>query len=98
MGNEGGVVVAETERRRQPFRSSDKWQMWISCCGLMYLVTVVAFAQSQDAINATVFERMANIALRLDKIENYITAMIVALVSNLIAHIVSIKTQRNRRG
>lgn len=81
-----------------PARSSDQWQMWITCAGLFYLVTVVAFAQSQDAINATVFERMANIASRLDKIETYLTATIVALISNLVAHIVNIKTQRNRRG
>lgn len=91
--------MAIEERRQQVIRWTDIAQLWCVGFGLIFAVTVVALGQSQDSINATVMERIANINIRLDRMENYLTAAIVALISNLVAHIVNIKTSRgNRRG
>lgn len=78
-------------------RRSDLAQLFLTGFALFCVATVVVAGQSQEAINATVFERLASIVARLDKIENYLTATIVALISNLVAHIVNIKTQRSSR-
>lgn len=92
--------MAELDRRQaRVIRWTDMAQLWCIGFGLIFAVTVVALGQSQDSINATVAERIANINFRLDRMENYLTAAIVALISNLVAHIVNIKTSRgNRRG
>lgn len=78
-------------------RRADKIQLWCTGFGLIFLLTVVLLAQSQETINATVSERLTYINLRLDRIEGYLTATIVALISNLVAHVVSIQASRGNR-
>lgn len=79
-------------------RRSDKVQLWCVGFGLVFMLTIVVSGQSQEAVNATLFERINGITHRLDTIERYLTATIVALISNLIAHIASIRSQQRRRG
>jgi len=80
-----------------PMTNSDRAQLWLVGFALVFILTVVLAGQSQEAINATLVERMAGITLRLDRIDNYQTATIVALVSNLIAHIISIRSNRKSK-
>ena len=78
-------------------RYGDRWQLIFTGFALVFVVTTVGLAQTQDSLNATILERMAGLSMRVDKIESYQTATIVALISNLVAHVISIKTQRGRR-
>lgn len=81
-------------------RRTDIVQLYLVGFGLMFFVLVVsaaALAQTQDAINATMFERLQGILFRLDRIEAYMNAGIIALVLNFIAHLVQIRGQSSRR-
>lgn len=81
-------------------RRTDNTQLWIVGVGLLFLLIVVAgnvLAQTQEGINATVFERMNGILYRLDRMENYQTASIVALIGNFVAHLVQIRSRKSAR-
>lgn len=60
--------------------------------------TLNVWAQSQDAINATVAEQVKYLGLRLDKIDSMINAVLIALVVNFIAQIVQIRRNTDKRG
>lgn len=53
--------------------------------------TMNAWAQTQDAINATVAQQVMYLGQRLDKIDSMINAVLVALVVNFIAQIINIR-------
>lgn len=80
-------------------RRHDTVQLYLVGFALLFVFVVSAggWAQSQDAINATLFERLNGITFRLDRLENMTSAAIVALIANFIAHLVQIRTQRVRR-
>lgn len=80
-------------------RRSDVAQLCLVGFGLVFLlvVTAVTAAQTQDAINATLFERVASFGVRLDRLETYMTAAIGALAANFLAHLVQIRSQTGRR-
>ena len=68
--------------------------------GLVFLVTaltVTLLGQSQDTINAALTGRIDLLMFRLDRLENYTTAALVALIANFIAHVVQIRTQQLER-
>lgn len=50
-----------------------------------------ALAQTQDAINATVTQQVIYLGQRLDKIDQMINAVLIALVLNFVAQVVNIK-------
>lgn len=60
---------------------------------VVHIAVTLTFAQTQDAINATLTERTANLALRLDTIEWYMRTTIVGVIGNLVAYIVTIRSQ-----
>ena len=67
---------------------------------MVFAATVFVMGQvpmTQDGINATIFERMAGILTRLDRVESYLTAAIVALIANSIAHVINIRSSHVRR-
>lgn len=80
------------------FRASDIVQLYLVGGALVFLVVACALtafaAQSQDAINARVDQQIIAIMWRLDRLENYLTASLVALVANFVAHVIQIRTQR----
>lgn len=82
-------------------RKGDRVQLILVATGFVYFVVAVgmtvASGQTQDAINATLFERMAANSQRLDRVENYLTAMLLAVLSSLAAHLVSILTTSRHR-
>jgi hypothetical protein len=83
-------------------RRSDITQLYLAGFGVAFLlvVSVQSLASqpvSQEAINATIFERINGITYRLDQLEYYVKAAILALIANGIAHVVQIKTQRDQR-
>lgn len=59
---------------------------------------VSAFAQTQDAINATLTEQIKGVVLRIDKIDSMINAVLIALVINFIAQVVQIRRTPSGRG
>lgn len=70
----------------------------------MAIVTVLLvpalrlFAQSQEYINGTTAMQILGLGLRIDKIENMINAVLVAMVINFVTQIVSIRRASNGRG
>jgi hypothetical protein len=78
-------------------RKTDIVKLWMIGFSLIFLVSVVTLGQTQDYINATVHERLNSMNYRLDKIENYVTASILALIANFIAHLVDIKSRKTGR-
>lgn len=85
---------------RRTFRATDIAQLYLVGTALVFLAFVFVtgvFAQSQDAINATLFERINGIVFRLDRLENYTTAAILALIANFFAHLIQIREQRQLR-
>ena len=80
-------------------RRCDIAQLYLVGFALMFVlfVSVGAWAQTQDAINATVFERLSGINFRLERLESLNTAALVALVANFIAHILQIRSQSSKR-
>lgn len=87
-------------------RRSDWIQVGLVLSAIVFLVGVLLsnylFAQTpeQAFINATLGERIAAIGTRLDRVENYTTAAILALIANLVATTVQIRSlsrPRNRR-
>ncbi len=82
------------------FSRSECIQLWVVGFGFTFLLSVssIAWAQTQDAINATLIERIAGLTLRLDRIETYISAIIVATLANLIAHVLDIREVRRVNG
>ena len=82
------------------FRREDAIQLRLVGFALVFLTTIVLLAQvpaTQDGINAILFERLANMDKRLDRLESYMTAAIIALIANFVAHIVSIRSRTDRR-
>ena len=55
------------------------------------------WAQTQDAINATVAQQVMYLGQRLDKIDSMINAVLIALVVNFIAQIVNIRRGPSQR-
>jgi hypothetical protein len=78
-------------------RKTDIVKLWMVGFSLIFLVSVVTLGQTQDYINASVHERLNAMNYRLDKIENYVTASILALIANFIAHLVDIKARKTGR-
>ena len=79
-------------------RRAEIAQLYLVGFALVFLVTVTGVGQatqSQDSINATLFERLNTVMWRLERLENYTTAAILALVANFVAHLVQIRTQRH---
>lgn len=76
------------------------WSKWILLAGASVMVvgfcSSFLFAQSgqsfgsQDAINATLFERQASLTARLDKLESMLTAGIIGVFSNLAASLMQL--------
>lgn len=77
--------------------TSERGQLWSTGMGLVFLITVSLLAQSQDAINARVDERMLGLVQRMDKLETLVWGMIVAVAANLVAHILNLREQAVRR-
>lgn len=59
---------------------------------------MAVFAQSQDAINATLTQQVIALVERIGKIESMINAVLVALVINFIAQVVQIRRGADRKG
>lgn len=81
-------------------RRSDLCQLAILGGALLGLTTFVLLAQSQDAINATIIERMNGFEFRLGRIENLFYGLMVAQAGNIGVHVYEItlrKQPRNRR-
>lgn len=53
--------------------------------------------QSQDFINGTTAQQVAALALRIDRIENMIYAVFVAMMINFAAQVVQIRRSTNGR-
>lgn len=83
-------------------RRSDRIQIAIlivACAFAIGWPTIEGFAQtaSQDVFNATVAEQMKGMALRVERIESMINAVLLALVANFIAQIVKLRRLPERR-
>lgn len=83
-------------------RRTDILQLYLVGFGLVFVlwVSATAWAQvppSQEAINATLFERLNGIVFRIERVENFLAAAIVALIANFVAHLVQIRNQSARR-
>ena len=61
------------------------------------VVTVIAGQPPQEALNATLLERVANIAERQNRLENLINVAIGALIANFVAHWVQIRGRSDGR-
>lgn len=81
-------------------RQVDRLRVGILGCAVAvaaFWPAVNVWAQSQDTINATLGEQVKNLSFRLDRIDNYMSAVLLALVLNFIAQVVQIKRAPERR-
>lgn len=81
-------------------RMTDRVRVWL----LVTCLVVAAawplrnlWAQSQDYINGSTMMQLVALGIRIDKIENMINAVLLAMVVNFIAQIVQIKRSRDSR-
>jgi hypothetical protein len=78
-------------------RRADLAQSWIIGFALVFMVTTIVMAQTQDYLNGSMAAQINGLAVRIDHLETYLTGIVVATGANLIAHLVSIKSQRKGR-
>lgn len=83
-------------------RRSDTVAIAISLSTIVLVLTILAYrvveAQSQDSINATLFERTAALSGRLDEIQWYLRTTIAGVLGNLVANVLTLRSQTRRRG
>lgn len=82
-------------------RRSDRLNIGLLAVAIVTVLLVPAlrlFAQSQEYINGTTAMQILGLGLRIDKIENMINAVLVAMVINFVTQIVSIRRASNGRG
>lgn len=78
-------------------RLTDIIQLWATGFGLIFLLTIVVLGQSQDYLNGSMAAQINALTNRVDHIESYMMALVVATISNLIAHIINIRGQYRAR-
>lgn len=81
-------------------RTSDVLRIWLLVAAMVIaaiLPTMNAFAQTQEVINATFSEQMKALVFRIDRIENMINAVLLALIVSFIGQLVQLVRDRDRR-